>query len=223
MKPNQIQWSEPFTDKGLYVLSYKGGIAQRAASQQIAAFDLDQTLIRPCNNRRFPAGPHDWEWTGPRVKATLQNLHRQGCGLVIITNQARFTPTGSVKTRIECIVRDLDLPLIQILTTCTRNHQICLYRQSHGGTPSRRSDDMVLEAQLLLSFSIHSDHHFAKSLDLCLGEHRERYSVRSQKNRSILFYRRAYTRPAASSSYENANINTFRCPQGPSRCGSVPS
>ncbi len=110
-----MHWSEPFPGRGLFVLSYKGGIAQRAGTQRIAAFDLDHTLIRPGNLRPFPTGPHDWEWTGPRVKAILQNLHRQGYGLVILTNQARFTLTGSVKTRIERVVRDLDLPLVVLV------------------------------------------------------------------------------------------------------------
>ena len=35
--------------------------------QKIAAFDMDHTLVKPKNNRKFPKDENDWEWYNESV------------------------------------------------------------------------------------------------------------------------------------------------------------
>lgn len=110
-----MQWYEPFYDQGLFVLSVKQGIRSQAPPMPIACFDLDNTLIVSRAGRHMPSGAHDWQWTHPRVKRVLRRLHAEGHGVVVLTNQARFTYSGVVKKRIENVCRDLDLPLLVLV------------------------------------------------------------------------------------------------------------
>lgn len=51
----------------------------------VAAFDLDHTLIKPKKNKR-PTGRDDWMWM-PSVLAKLKSLHTNGFKIVVFTNQ----------------------------------------------------------------------------------------------------------------------------------------
>ncbi len=61
---------------------------------QVAAFDLDGTLIRTKSGKKFPLSTADWTWWHPCVPEKLRALHRDGFRLVIFTNQGGIGARG---------------------------------------------------------------------------------------------------------------------------------
>ena len=45
--------------------------------QKIAAFDMDHTLVKPKNNRKFPKDENDWEWYNESVVGLLGSFNIQ--------------------------------------------------------------------------------------------------------------------------------------------------
>lgn len=101
--------------RGFFVLSFNMGQQDQGVSKPVAAFDLDHTLVRPRNDRRFPNSANDWEWISPRVKPVLRDLNERGYRVVIITNQTRFTLSGSIMARIEMVCNDLQIPILVLV------------------------------------------------------------------------------------------------------------
>ncbi len=54
---------------------------------QIAAFDMDATLIIPKSGKVFPIDHHDWKILFAEVPAKLSHLHDDGFKVVVFTNQ----------------------------------------------------------------------------------------------------------------------------------------
>ena len=55
--------------------------------KQIAAFDLDYTLIRPKSNRKFPKDKDDWKFVHDKIPEILRQVINKKYYLVIFTNQ----------------------------------------------------------------------------------------------------------------------------------------
>ncbi|KAF8320038.1 PNK3P-domain-containing protein [Clavulina sp. PMI_390] len=70
-------------------------------TSKAALFDLDGTLIRPKDGRKYPKGADDWEWWNSRVKRTLTQAAEDGFSIVIVSNQAGFTGGKADKRRTE--------------------------------------------------------------------------------------------------------------------------
>ncbi|GAA6052022.1 hypothetical protein JCM3770_002325 [Rhodotorula araucariae] len=84
-----------------------------APSSKVAAFDLDGTLIRPREGRKYPKNDTDWEWLSPHIVSTLRNLHADGFSIVIISNQGLKLDSriNYFKRKMPVIARALDIPL----------------------------------------------------------------------------------------------------------------
>ncbi|KAG0227052.1 hypothetical protein BGW42_003177 [Actinomortierella wolfii] len=100
------------------------------AGPNVAAYDLDNTLIKVNGKHKWPKNADDWVWWAANVPARLKEEHEKGNILVVITNQAGLTDQyGNVraekqkemKLKFEKICAKLQLPM-WILISMTKDH-----------------------------------------------------------------------------------------------------
>lgn len=56
---------------------------------KIAAFDFDETIIKPKSNSVVPKDVDDWQWLRPNVPEIIAKYYEKGYGIYIFTNQSR--------------------------------------------------------------------------------------------------------------------------------------
>uniref|UniRef100_A0A182MXB4 PNK FHA domain-containing protein n=1 Tax=Anopheles dirus TaxID=7168 RepID=A0A182MXB4_9DIPT len=108
---------ESVDGKLLHIYTSAGVIA----SEKIAAYDMDGTLIKTKSGNVFPKSIDDWQIAFPEVPGKLKSLHRNGFKLVIFTNQAGIGK-GKVRIedfrqKIESLVRKLGVPMQVFIST----------------------------------------------------------------------------------------------------------
>lgn len=93
-----MQWTTGDYIKGIYLDQKEQNKIE--PKTKICAFDLDHTLIKPKNNKRFGDNndPTDWEFYDKTVPNKLIKYIQDGYAIIIVTNQSGMT-TG--KTDIE--------------------------------------------------------------------------------------------------------------------------
>jgi len=82
---------------------------------QVAAYDMDGTLIKTKSGLVFPKDCNDWQLLYPDVPGKLKQLHLKGYKIVIFTNQAGLS-TGKFKIsdfkrKIENVVQKIGVPI----------------------------------------------------------------------------------------------------------------
>lgn len=101
---------------------------QKSSSRQIAAFDMDHTLITPKDRTKtFPKGRSDWTWWHPSVPGKLRALHESGNQVVIFSNQA-VSDVEEVMGKFSDVIRALGIPVIALMSL---GHD--QYRKPSGG------------------------------------------------------------------------------------------
>lgn len=99
---------------------------------QIAAYDLDGTIILTKSGRVFPKDRDDWRIGFPSVKQKLISLIEDGFKIVIFTNQAGIgrgkTKPADFKYKIEKILGELNVP-VQVFVATSQN----IYRKPAPG------------------------------------------------------------------------------------------
>lgn len=100
---------------------------------QIAAYDLDGTLILTKSGRVFPINRDDWTLANSAIKIMLKNLINNGYKIVIFTNQAGIsrgkTSVVDFKYKIEKIIQELEIPVQVFIATSDYN----IYRKPAPG------------------------------------------------------------------------------------------
>ena len=83
--------------------------------QIVYGFDLDWTLIKPKSNRKFWGNNDETIFWHPSVPVKLNELHKNGIGIVLFTNQLSITKrTGSKEIfmkKIEWFLKQFDFPI----------------------------------------------------------------------------------------------------------------
>lgn len=91
------------------------------AKPEIAAFDLDGTIIKTKSAARFPKGYDDWVLNFNNITQTLQKLHEDNFKIVIFSNQAGlsndFSKIKGIKRKIETIIAELGVPAQVFIAT----------------------------------------------------------------------------------------------------------
>lgn len=83
-------------------------------SSKIAAYDMDNTLIKTVSGNVFPKNIDDWQLNYEKIPKKLKSLHENGFKIVIFTNQ-RGIETGKatladIKKKVVMIHQRLDVP-----------------------------------------------------------------------------------------------------------------
>ncbi|KAF9958999.1 hypothetical protein BGZ72_010439 [Mortierella alpina] len=92
---------------------------------KVAAFDLDQTLIKVNGKHKWPKNADDWVWWAPGVPAHLKEVAEKGYALVVITNQngldGNVKKQQEMRLKFEKICGQLKLPM-WILISMQKDH-----------------------------------------------------------------------------------------------------
>ncbi|KAH8381642.1 hypothetical protein KR093_010242 [Drosophila rubida] len=106
----QERWDSVANGK-LVIFSSAGLIA----SNKIAGYDMDGTIIKTKSGNVFPKNTEDWQIIYPEVPDKLQRLHKDGFKICFFTNQAGIA-RGKVnlddfKVKVKNIVKKLNVPV----------------------------------------------------------------------------------------------------------------
>ncbi|AYV80959.1 MAG: polynucleotide phosphatase/kinase [Harvfovirus sp.] len=96
-------------------------------TSKLACFDLDGTLIKTKSGKRFPQDENDWIFFSENVESKLNELHKNGYCIIIITNQSGLsdgTKREQWKKKLDQISTKIALP---IKLFCSISHD--LYRK----------------------------------------------------------------------------------------------
>ena len=87
---------------------------------KIAGFDLDFTIVKPKNFRRFPKNKDDWIFLNDHVKKKLKELYNEGYRIVIFTNQGGIskgkTKLDDIIHKLDNIIKSLDIPVDYVIS-----------------------------------------------------------------------------------------------------------
>ncbi|XP_020297314.1 uncharacterized protein F21D5.5-like [Pseudomyrmex gracilis] len=124
---NNTEWES--IDEGKLVIYTLSSVQNQ---DKVAAYDMDNTLIKTKSGRVFPKNHNDWELLYPHIPDELKLLHECGYKVVIFTNQAALS-SGKVninnfKQKIENIVKKIGVP-IQVFIAAGYN----IYRKPRIG------------------------------------------------------------------------------------------
>jgi bifunctional polynucleotide phosphatase/kinase len=72
---------------------------------RFAIFDVDWTLIKPKEGRKFPQNVDDWQWLRPSVPETVRKFFVDGFDIIFLTDQSKPWKV----TMIENVIRILDV------------------------------------------------------------------------------------------------------------------
>lgn len=102
------------------------------ASEKIASYDMDGTLIKTMSGNVFPKTIDDWQLNMNEIPSRLKKLHDNGFKIVVFTNQAgvesKKLTVDDVKKKIKMIQQRIDVPMQFFVATGTTN-----YRKPHIG------------------------------------------------------------------------------------------
>lgn len=77
---------------------------------KMAAFDYDQTLVKPKTKTSFSKDVNDWQWLRENVPTEIKQFYKKGYGIVIFTNQTK-TKVFKVE-QIRNVLSSLDIPIM---------------------------------------------------------------------------------------------------------------
>lgn len=97
------------------------------ASEKIASYDMDGTLIRTMSGNVFPKTIDDWQLNLNEIPAKLKKLHDNGFKIVVFTNQAgvesKKTTVDDVKKKIKMIQQRIEVPMQFFVATGSTNYR----------------------------------------------------------------------------------------------------
>lgn len=91
----------------------------RRQRDKLAIFDVDWTLIKPKEGRRFPKDKEDWEWLRPSVPMVVRKYHRKGYRIAFLTDQTKDWKVEMIKH----VIKELDVPVIAVIAMDKTYHK----------------------------------------------------------------------------------------------------
>ena len=83
----------------------------RKEREKVAIFDMDWTLIKPQEGRRFPKNAEDWQWLRKSVPGVVRGYAKKGYRIVILTDQSKDWKLDTVKS----VLAGLNVPAVAIV------------------------------------------------------------------------------------------------------------
>lgn len=97
------------------------------ASEKIASYDMDGTLIKTMSGNVFPKTIDDWQLNLSEVPDKLKKLNDNGFKIVVFTNQAgvesKKVTIDDVKKKIKLIQQRIDVPMQFFVATGSTNYR----------------------------------------------------------------------------------------------------
>jgi len=91
------------------------------AAKKVAAFDMDDTLVKTKTGLVFAKGRGDWQWKFKEVPSRLKKAVSEGYQIVIFTNQNGIakgqTKAADIKGKISDMSQALGIPIIALIAT----------------------------------------------------------------------------------------------------------
>lgn len=108
-KTENDKWGS--VDNGKCLVFTSKGIEGR---EKIAAYDMDNTLIKTVSGNVFPKNVDDWQLNYGNVPKKLKSLHENGFKIVVFTNQGGISSgkqtVEDIKKKVGLIQKRLDVP-----------------------------------------------------------------------------------------------------------------
>jgi len=96
-----------------------------SAVSRVAAFDLDDTLIRTKSGKKFAISDDDWQPFCPEVLSTLRSLQASNYQIALLTNQLGISKgkqsAQSFMNKLNTIITEWSIPIVVIAAT-VENH-----------------------------------------------------------------------------------------------------
>ena len=112
-----IVWKWHLHKDSLFV----GVTAQDSASEKVALFDMDGTLINNKSGKKNPVNSSDWAWWDPSVPKKLRELKQQGFRIIITSNQKGIslghTTSEELSRKVEQFSSELGIELSCLMAT----------------------------------------------------------------------------------------------------------
>ncbi|KAI5307105.1 hypothetical protein KEM56_004449 [Ascosphaera pollenicola] len=134
--------------------------------RRIVAFDFDGTLVRTKSGFKYARSGDDWTWWSPSIPSRLQELHRHGYLLAILTNQKAVSvrkqlidrkpdskSLTNLKKRLSGVIEALDLPMMVYAATeddCFRKPSRGMWNELVGANGFNIEDELDLEASIFV-------------------------------------------------------------------------
>ena len=128
----------------------------QSVPRKIAAFDLDDTVIKPVAGNKWIRSATSWQWWHACVPEKLKSLHRDGYIVVILSNQSGISlkegskilqkdskSLSNFKDQLTSIFRQLDIP-IGVYAATEQDH----YRKPRTGMWKEVLEDYDLDADI---------------------------------------------------------------------------
>ena len=91
------------------------------ASNEVAGFDLDGTIIKTRSGKKFPVGKTDWKFWSNKVVEKIKSIHEEGKKIVIISKQGGvnigLANIEEIQEQIDDIQRQVDVPMLVMIIT----------------------------------------------------------------------------------------------------------
>lgn len=91
------------------------------ASNMIAGFDMDDTIISVASGAKFAKNATDWKWWNDKVPEAIKDLAKQGFRVVIFTNQGGITKghakAADIKQKIQDIQAKLNIQICALVAS----------------------------------------------------------------------------------------------------------
>lgn len=95
-KPEKLVWR--IVHGSLIVGEYNEPKRQRSGRVKVAAFDLDDTIVKPRNGNRFARSANSHDWWDTSVPDKLRQLRDDGYLVVILSNQGSVSLKDNAKS-----------------------------------------------------------------------------------------------------------------------------
>jgi polynucleotide 3'-phosphatase len=115
---------------------------------EIAAFDLDDTLVRTCSGGKFATSPTDWQWWSTKVPAAIDQWIKDTPNkdtvriIAIFTNQGGVTNTSGTSAKPSKSLHNLIERLHQVISSKELvQHPVAVYAATKNSAAATRAGE----------------------------------------------------------------------------------
>ncbi len=119
---------------------------KRCGGSRFAIFDVDWTLIKPKEGRKFPQNVDDWQWLRPSVPETVRKFFVDGFEIIFLTDQSKPWKV----TMIQNVIRILDVDVTCLIAMNKAFHKPnpAFFLETFGSTFDQDSSFFVFVLSL---------------------------------------------------------------------------